>query len=244
MRTAINLDDFIFRGDAGFRLVADHVVEAERLGVDTVWSTEAWGTDGVVPLAYLAARTSRIRLATGILQITARAPAMTAMTAMTLDHVSDGRFILGLGASGPQVVEGLHGRRYDKPLERLRETVDVIRLAMSGEKIVYNGNQITLPLPDGPGKALRIGQSARPNIPIYLATLGPRALEYTGSTADGWVATCIVPQRADHFMVHIRRGAERVGRDLSTLQISAGGPVAITDDVERPLGGRRKALAF
>jgi F420-dependent oxidoreductase-like protein len=244
MRTAINLDDFVFDASPPFEDVIQHVVEAERLGVDSVWSAEAWGTDAVVPLAFLAARTSRITLASGILQITARTPVMTAMTAMTLDHVSGGRFVLGLGASGPQVVEGMHGQRYDRPLERLKETVDVVRLAFSGEKVAYTGNQIVLPLPDGQGKAIRIGQPPRPGIPIHLATLGPKALEYTGAVADGWVATCFVPETASHYLDLIRRGAATAGRSLDRFRVTAGGPVAFTDDLERPLLRRKKALAF
>ncbi len=244
LQTAITLNDFIFDSSPGFTEVADHVVAAEALGVDTIWSAEAWGTDGVVPLAFIAARTSRIRLATGILQITARAPAMTAMTAMTLDHVSGGRFVLGLGASGPQVVEGLHGQRYDRPLERLRETVEVIRLAFSGNKVAYTGNQIVLPLPGGQGKPIAIGQPARPQIPIHLATLGPKALEYTGAAADGWVGTCFVPETAAYYLDRIRAGADAAGRSLDDFEVTAGGPVVFTDDLERPLRGRKKALAF
>ena len=249
LQTAITLADFVWSDSPDFAETAQHVVDAERLGVDTVWSAEAWGTDGIVPLAYLAALTSRIRLATGILQITARAAPMTAMTAMTLDHVSNGRFVLGLGASGPQVVEGLHGQRYDRPLERLKETVEVIRLALAGEKIEYHGNQIELPLPGGQGKALRIGQPPRPDIPIHLATLGPNALQFTGAAANGWVSTCFVPETSGYYLEQLRRGAEAAARPLSafddgTFEIEAGGPVAFTDDVERPLIGRKKALAF
>jgi F420-dependent oxidoreductase-like protein len=244
MRTAIGLHDFIFRGDSDFDTAADHVADAERLGIDTVWSAEAWGTDAIVPLAYVAARTTRIRLASGIMQITARAPSMTAMTAMTLDHVSHGRFVLGLGASGPQVVEGLHGQRYAKPLERLRETVDVVRMAMRGDKIDYQGNQIVLPLPGGQGKALRLGQPPRPDIPIHLATLGPLALEYTGEAADGWVGTCFVPEAAGYYLQHLGAGAAKAGRSVADIAITAGGPVAITDDVEPLLAARKKALAF
>lgn len=254
LKTAITLDDFVGSGSPDFRESAQHVVDAERLGVDTVWSAEAWGTDGVVPLAYLAALTSRIRLATGVLQITARAAPMTAMTAMTLDHVSGGRFVLGLGASGPQVVEGLHGQRYERPLERLKETVAVIRMALAGDKIEHHGNQIDLPLRSGhaaeqQGKALRIGQPPRPNIPIHLAGLGPQALKFTGAAANGWVGTCFVPEKASYYFDHLRQGAEEAGRPMSmfedgTFEIDAGGPVAFTDDVERPLMGRKKALAF
>jgi F420-dependent oxidoreductase-like protein len=244
MQTSLAVADFIFRESPGFDAIADHVVDAERLGVDTVWSAEAWGTDGVVPLAFLAARTSRVRLAAGVLQISARTPAMTAMTAMTLDYVSDGRFALGLGVSGPQVVEGLHGAAYDRPLERLRETVDVIRLAFAGEKIVYDGKQIQLPRAGGQGKPLRLGQPPRPAIPLFLATLGPRSLEYTGATADGWVGTAFVPERSQPYLEGLRRGAERAGRSLDSIEIDAGGPVAFTDDVGGPLRGRKKALAF
>jgi F420-dependent oxidoreductase-like protein len=249
LQTAITLADFVWSDSPDFRDTAQHVVEAERLGVDTVWSAEAWGTDGVVPLAYLAALTSRIRLATGILQITARAPAMTAMTAMTLDHVSNGRFVLGLGASGPQIVEGLHGQRYDHPLERLQETVEVIRLALAGEKIEYHGKQIELPRAGGQGKALRIGQPPRPNLPIHLATLGPKALHLAGAMADGWVGTCFVPETSSYYFEHLRAGAAAAGRSPTMIgngsfEIDAGGPVAFTDDPERPLLGRKKALAF
>ncbi len=244
MRTAISLNDFIFDSSAGFGAVADQVVEAERLGVDTVWSAEAWGTDAVVPLAFLAGRTNRIRLAAGILQISARTPAMTAMTAMTLDQVSDGRFVLGLGASGPQVVEGMHGAPYARPLERLRETVEVIRLALAGDKLAYQGKQIVLPRPGGEGKAIRVSQPPRPGLPIHLATLGPAALRYTGAAADGWVATCFVPERAGSLLAQLTDGAREAGRDLTGFEISAGGPVAFSDDLARPLRGRKKALAF
>jgi F420-dependent oxidoreductase-like protein len=244
MRTAITLADFVWNDSPEFAQTAQHVLDAERLGVDTVWSAEAWGTDGVVPLAYLAALTTRIRLATGILQITGRAVTTTAMTAMTLDHVSGGRFVLGLGASGPQIVEGMHGQPYGRPLERLKETVEVIRLAFAGERVEYHGNQVRLPLPGGQGKALRIGQPARPAIPIHLATLGPKALHFAGAAADGWVGTCFVPESAAYYIDHLREGATAAGRSLDGFEIDAGGPVAFTDDVERPLRGRKKALAF
>ena len=164
------------------------VKEAERLGVDVVWSAEAWGQDAVVPLAYLAAVTERIRLGSGIIQISARAPSMTAMTAMTLAAVSDDRFILGLGVSGPQVVEGLQGLPFAEPLTRLREHVDILRLAFAGEKLVYQGRHHVLPRPGGDGKALRLAQPANPTIPLYLATLAPAALRYTGEAAGASVA--------------------------------------------------------
>ena len=244
IQISISMNDFVFDSSSDFHSVAQHVVDAEDLGVDMVWSAEAWGTDAVVPLAFVAALTSRIKIAAGILQISARTPVMTAMTAMTLDHVSNGRFILGLGVSGPQVVEGMHGQRYERPLERLRETVDVIRIALAGNKVEYHGQQIDLPLANSQGKAIRIGQPARPNLPIYLATLGPRALRYTGAVADGWVGTCFVPEKSKYYFEHLSAGAQSTGRKIEDLEITAGGPIAFTDDIERPLLARKKALAF
>src|ERR1700721_3746409 len=172
---------------------ADDVVEAEKLVVDAVCSAEAWGQDAISPLAYLAARTSRIRLGTGIMQISARVPAMIAMTALTMAAISNDRFILGLRAGGPQVVEGLQGRPFKAPLTRLKETVEIIKLAFAGERIEYHGKYHELPLPGGQGRALRLSQPGNSNIPIYLATLGPHRLEYTGATADGWVGTSLTP---------------------------------------------------
>lgn len=244
MQTAVGIHDFVLRSNTNFGDAVNSVVEAERLGVDCVWSAEAWGTDAVVPLAFVAARTTLIRIASGIIQITARAPAMTAMTAMTLDYVSGGRFTLGLGVSGPQVVEGLHGVRYARPLERLQETVEVIRMATRGDKVAFEGRQIVLPLPGGQGKPLRIGQPPRPGLPIYLATLGPKALEYTGREADGWVGTCFIPEAASYFVDHIRQGAAAAGRSLSEIAIYAGGPVAFAADPEPLLAARKKAIAF
>ncbi len=216
------------------------VVEAERLGVDVVWSAEAWGQDAVVPLAFLAARTERMQLGTGIVQISARVPSMTAMTAMTLATVSNNRFILGLGASGPQVVEGLNGLAFARPLERLREHVDIVRLAFAGEKLVYDGRQYVLPRPGGEGKALRLAQPANANIPIYLATLGPNALRYTGEVADGWVGTSFIPEAADVLLGPIAEGAAAAGRDLTSIDLQAGGSVAFGDRaqiLERFRGG-------
>ena len=244
MRTAIGFHDLTFRGDGGFADTADRVAEAERLGVDTVWSAEAWGSDAFTPLAFIAARTSRIRLATGIAQVTARTAVMTAMTAMTLDQISGGRMVLGLGVSGPQVVEGLHGQPYARPLERLRETIDVVRMAMRGEKVEYHGNQINLPLPGGQGKALRLSSEPRPHVPIHVAVLGPLGLQYAGASAQGWVGTCFVPEFAHLYLDPIRAGAEAAGRSLADIEVLAGGPVAISDDVERLQTSRRKALAF
>ncbi|MEZ5559860.1 MAG: LLM class flavin-dependent oxidoreductase [Pseudomonadales bacterium] len=221
-----------------------YVVEAEKLGVDAVWTAEAWGQDAISPLAYLAAKTERIRLGTGIMQISARAPAMTAMTALTMAAISNDRFILGLGASGPQVVEGLHGRPFKAPLTRMRETVEIIRLAFAGEKLEYHGKYHELPLPGGEGKALRLAQPGNDRIPIYLATLGPHSLEYTGAAADGWLGTSFTPEHADAHLAHIRRGAEAAGRSMADIDIQVGGTVAFGDDLDALVAPLRPGMAF
>lgn len=218
--------------------------EAERMGVDILWSAEAWGMDGVTSLAYLAAVTDRVQLGTGILQISARTPVMTAMTALSMAAISDDRFILGLGVSGPQVVEGLHGVPFDRPLSRLSETVDIIRQAFAGERISYDGRHHQLPLPDGQGKALRLAQPANPDIPIWLATLGPASLRYTGEAADGWVGTCFVPSGADATLGHVTRAAEAAGRNPADLSYQAGGAVQFGDDLDALISPRRAGIAF
>ncbi len=221
-----------------------YVVEAEKLGVDTVWTAEAWGQDAISPLAFLAAKTERIRLGTGIMQISARTPSMTAMTALTMAAISNDRFILGLGASGPQVVEGLQGQPFKAPLTRMRETVDIIKLAFAGEKLAYEGKYHRLPLPGGEGKALRLAQPGNANIPIYLATLGPRALEYTGAAADGWLGTSFTPEHAEAHLQHIRAGAQAAGRTLADIDIQVGGTVAFGDDLNALIAPLKMGMAF
>ncbi len=222
----------------------EYVVEAEKLGVDTVWTAEAWGQDAISPLAYLAAKTNKIRLGTGIMQISARSPSMTAMTALTMAAISDDRFILGLGASGPQVVEGLQGRPFRAPLTRMRETVDIIRLAFAGDKLIYDGKYHQLPLPGGEGKALRLAQPGNDRIPIYLATLGPRTLEYTGEGADGWLGTSFTPEHADAHLSHIDKGAEAAGRSRADLDIQVGGAVGFASDISSYIEALRPGMAF
>ena len=227
-----------------FERQVEFVVEAEKLGVDAVWTAEAWGHDAIAPLAFLAARTERIRLGTGIMQISARAPSMTAMTALTMAAISGDRFILGLGASGPQVVEGLQGTSFRAPLSRMRETVDIVRLAFAGEKLAYAGKHHRLPLPGGEGKALRLAQPGNPNIPIYLATLGPRALEYTGAEADGWLGTSFTPEGAGAHLDYLRHGAESAGRSLADVDLQAGGVVAFGDDLDALVAPLKPGMAF
>jgi F420-dependent oxidoreductase-like protein len=221
-----------------------YVVEAERMGVDCLWSAEAWGHDAVTPLAFMAARTSRIRLGTGIMQAGTRTPALVAMTAMSLAAMSGGRFLLGFGVSGPQVIEGWHGIRFEHPIQRLREMVEIVRRATRGERLEFKGSIYELPLPGGEGKALRSAAKPQPNIPIYLATLSPRSLEMTGEIADGWLGTSFMPEHARVFFEHLETGARRAGRSLSNLDLQAGGVVAFSDDVERLIPPRKPGLAF
>ncbi|MCH8993759.1 MAG: LLM class F420-dependent oxidoreductase [Chloroflexi bacterium] len=221
-----------------------YVVEAERLGVDCVWSAEAWGFDAVSPLAYLAAKTSRIQLGSGIMQVGTRTPALLAMTALTLASLSGDRFLLGLGVSGPQVMEGWHGIRFERPIQRMREIIQIVRLVASGERVQYQGKVYELPLPGGEGKALRSSASPRLNIPVYLATLSPKSLEMTGELADGWLGTSFMPEHADVFFDHIATGAARAGRSLADLDLQAGGVVAFSDDVDRLIPPRKPGLAF
>jgi len=221
-----------------------YVVEAERLGVDCVWSAEAWGHDAVTPLAFVAARTSRIRLGTGIMQAGTRTPALVAMTAMSLAAMSRGRFLLGLGVSGPQVIEGWHGIRFERPVQRIREMVEIVRRATRGERLEFKGSVYELPLPGGEGKALRSAAKPQPNIPVYLATLSPRSLEMTGEIADGWLGTSFMPDHARVFFDHLETGARRAGRSLASLDLQAGGFVAFSDDVERLIPPRKPGLAF
>ena len=173
MKISISIGSAYYNGEEWAKHV-EYTAIADKIGIDEAWSAEAWGMDAVVPLAYLAAKTTNIRLGTGIMQISSRVPSMMAMTAQSLDPVSKGRFNLGLGVSGPQVVEGLHGASFAKPLSRLRECVSILRLGLNGEKLQYDGDHYQLPRPGGEGKPIRLSQPPRPNLPIYLATLGPK----------------------------------------------------------------------
>ena len=240
MRTAVMLS-----AEAGpWPELVDYVVEAERLGVEMCWVAEAWGCDAPSPLGYLAAKTERIVLGSGVMQLGTRTPAMTAMTALTLAYISGGRFVLGLGASGPQVVEGLHGVAFASPLGRMRETVEIVRRAFAGERLAHEGRHFRLPRPGGEGKAMRLAQPANPAIPIYLAALTPKMLELTGEVADGWLGTSFVPEAADAYLEPLARGAAAAGRDLGDLDVCQGAEVAFGDDVEAMVAARKPGLAF
>lgn len=228
---------------ANLSINVEWVQLAERLGVDMAFSAEAWWSDAVTPLAYLADKTERIKLATGIMQVTARTPAMTAMTALTLHDLTGGRFVLGLGASGPQVVEGLHGVRYKMPLTRLRETVDICRMIFAGEKVRYNGRVFQLPLPDSEGKAIGI-QHEPTTLPIYLATLGPNALKYTGESANGWLGTSFSPDHPQAHLDYLKAGADATDRQLSDIDLCVSVRVEIGDNVEAMIEQRKHGVAF
>lgn len=243
MKTSISIGSAYYNGEDWDALV-DYTMAADRMGVDQAWSAEAWGMDAIVPLAYLAAKTENIRLGTGIMQISSRVPSMIAMTAQSLDTVSKGRFILGLGVSGPQVVEGLHGAAFAKPLSRLRECVEILRIALAGEKIQYEGEHYLLPRPGGEGKPIRLSQPPRPQLPIYLATLGPKSLQMTGELADGWLGTSFLPEHADVFFDDLRAGAKKAGRTLADIDIQTGGYFEVGDDVERLISERKPGMAF
>jgi len=243
MKVAIGIGSAYYNGDDWDELV-DYTVAADSMGVDYVWSAEAWGMDAIVPLAYLAAKTQHIKLGTGIMQISSRVPPMIAMTAQSLRTVSNNRFVLGLGVSGPQVVEGLHGASFAKPLSRLRECVDIIKLGLASERIAYEGKHYVLPRPGGEGKPIRLSQPPQADLPIYLATLGPKAMEMTGELANGWLGTSFMPEQADIFLEPLLRGLAKSGRTLADIDVQVGGSLEIDDDVERLIEARRPAMAF
>ncbi len=206
---------------------------AEEIGYDVVWAAEAYGSDSPTLLSYLAAKTTRIGIGAAVMQIPARTPAMTAMTAATLDLLSGGRFRLGLGVSGPQVSEGWHGVRFAKPLTRTREYVDIVSMALRRETVRYRGDFYQLPLADGPGKALKLAvHPPRARVPIYLAAVGPRNLELAGEIADGWLAVFFSPEYGDRLLASIEGGRQLAGRQESAFDVAATVPVSLGDDLE------------
>ncbi|HET8979768.1 MAG TPA: LLM class F420-dependent oxidoreductase [Solirubrobacteraceae bacterium] len=207
------------------------VQEAERLGYDSVWAAEAYGSDAATVLAWLAAGTSRIRLGSAIFQMPGRTPALTAMTAATIDELSGGRMILGIGSSGPQVAEGWHGQRFGRQLQRTREYVAVVRMALARERVVFTGETLELPLPDGPGKALKLMISpVQERIPIYLAAIGPKNTALAGEIADGWLPTFFSPEHVADFRALLEEGAARSGRSLEDFDIAPTVQSYVSDD--------------
>ena len=215
---------------------ADHLAmarEADRLGYSVAWVAEAYGSDAVTMLSWIAAQTERIDVGSAVMQIPARTPAMTAMTAASLDALSGGRFRLGLGVSGPQVSEGWHGVRFGRPLQRTREYLDIVRLAISRSEVSYDGEFYRLPLPDGPGKALRLNfHPPRERIPTYLAAVGPKNLELAGELADGWLAVFYAPEFAAEQLASVAAGRSRAGLTMDGFDVVPSVPVVVGDDVE------------
>lgn len=210
------------------------VKEADRLGYHSVWVAEAYGSDAVTVLTWFAAHTKSIGLGSGILQMTSRAPAMTAMTAATLDALSGGRVLLGLGLSGPQVVEGWYGLEYTKPLQRTREYVEIVRKILKREgPLEYRGQVYRLPVPDSEGKALKlIIHPVRDSIPVYLAAIGPKNVELAGEIAEGWLPAFFSPDHMDLFSSSLEAGAARSGKTIDDIDIAPNAMVAIGEDLD------------
>lgn len=223
--------------------IVTFVKECDDIGVHTIWSPEAWNYDALTPLAYLAAVTSRVRLGTSVMQIGARTPALIATSALTMAELTNDRFVLGLGVSGPQVMEGWHGVRYAEPFTRLREAIDIIRMVCAGERLEYHGRHHQLPLPESQGRALRTFLEPR-SIPLYLATLGPRTLEYLGANADGWLGTTFTADHADTFLEPIRAGAESASRSMSEIDVQVAVPYYADEDVEAAMASAKQDFAF
>jgi len=208
--------------------------EADRLGYAVCWAAEAYGSDAATVLSWVAAQTEQIDVGSAIFQIPGRTPALTAMTAATLDSLSGGRFRLGLGVSGPQVSEGWHGIPFKAPLGRTREYVDIVKLALSRQRVAYDGKHYQLPLPGGPGKALKLTvHPVRTEIPIYLAAVGPKNLELTGEIADGWLAIFYSPQFAGEQLAQIGAGRAKAGKDMTGFDVVPTVPIVVDSDLER-----------
>jgi F420-dependent oxidoreductase-like protein len=218
---------------------AAFVRDAERLGAASVWVPETWAQDALTQLGYLAGQTTRIMLGSSIVQLGARSPALVAMSAMSLQLLSGGRFALGIGVSGPQVMEGWHGVRFGSPLAATRETIEIVRAVARGDRLRHDGRVYQLPLPDGPGRALR---SPLPptTVPIYVAALGPRNLELTGELADGWIGNTFMPEHADVFTGRLAAGAARAGRALADLDLVIPVAVEFTKDEDAAEAAARR----
>ena len=224
------------------------VREAESAGFDSVWAAEAYGSDTATVLAWLAANTERIKIGSAIFQMPGRTPAMTAMTAATLDNISDGRMLLGIGSSGPQVAEGWHGQPFAKQLQRTREYVAIVRKALARERLEFDGEAYTLPLPDGPGKALKLTIApVQDRIPIYIAAIGPKNTQLTGEIADGWLPTFFSPEHVGEFRALLEEGAARAGNGKAideSFDIAPNVNVSIDEDVDRARDAMRPLLAL
>lgn len=208
---------------------AEFAVAAERIGVSSLWVPEVWGYDALTGLAYLAAKTSSVQLGTFVVQLGSRSPALLATSALSLQELSAGRFILGIGTSGPRVMEGWHGVRFRKPVQTTRETIEIIRTVSRGERLEHTGEVYPLPLPDSRGAALK--PLVRPyHVPVYIAAMGPQNLRLTGAMADGWLGNAFIPEAAEVFFGPLREGAQQAGRTLDELDLVAPVAVEFHDD--------------
>ncbi|WP_113699082.1 LLM class flavin-dependent oxidoreductase [Nonomuraea lactucae] len=221
------------------------VREAERLGFDSVWASEGYGVDPSATLAWLAAGTERIGLGTGVLQVSGRTAIAAAMAAATIDRLSGGRFLLGLGASGPQVAEGWHGQRYERPLAYLRDYVAVVRTALEGRPVRHDGPEIVLPLPESRGKALTmaVGPVRRP-LPVHVAAMGPKAVELAGEVADGWLPIHFPPEHLAEMLGRLGAGAARAGREVAGVEVSPMVMAMVDDDADYARDMVRPMLAL
>ncbi len=243
MKLGLHIGYWGLWGGADEQLAA--VRAAEELGYDSVWTAEAYGSDAATILAWLAGQTSKVKLGSAVFQIPGRSAAMTAMTAATIDQLSGGRMILGLGTSGPQVSEGWHGQRFGRQLQRTREYFDVVRMALRRERLVYAGETLQLPLPDGPGKPLKLTIApVQEQIPLYLAAIGPRNTALAGEIADGWLPTFFSPEHVGTFRTRLLKGAAKAGRTLDGFEITPQVSVHISDDLETARNFMRPALAL
>ena len=207
--------------------------EADRLGFDVIWAAEAYGSDSPTVLAWVGAQCPNVDIGSAVMQIPARTPATTAMTAATLDTLSGGRFRLGLGLSGPQVSEGWHGVPYTRPIGRTREYVEIVQMALRRDRLAYDGTSFTLPVPDGPGKALKLTvHPVREHIPIYLASVGPKNLALTGEIADGWLSIFFSPEHSTAQIEAIAAARGAIGKDMTGFDVVAQAGLVIGDDLE------------
>ena len=221
------------------------VQEAERLGYDSVWAAEAYGSDAATILGWLAGQTTKIKLGSAIFQMPGRSPAMTAMTAATIDQLSGGRMLLGIGSSGPQVSEGWHGVRFARQLQRTHDYITVVRKALARERLEFHGETIELPLPDGPGKALKLTIApVQEQIPIYLAAIGPKNTALAGEIADGWIPTLLAPEHLPALRESLEEGAARSGRSLERFDIAPTVQVFISDDLDAARDALRPFIAL
>src|SRR3954453_4328588 len=221
------------------------VQEAERLEDDSVWTAEAYGSDSATILGWIAGLTTKIKIGSAIFQMPGRSPAMTAMTAATLDQLSDGRMLLGIGSAGPQVSEGWHGVRFGQQLGRTREYIAIVRKALARERLEFEGGHFTLPLPDGPGKALKLTiATVQDRIPIYLAAIGPKNTALAGEIADGWIPTLVSPEHLPELTKSLQEGAAKAGRSRDGFDIAPTVNVYGSDDIEKGRDVMRPFIAL